>query len=105
MKQTAFLINTSRGATVDQEALIRACRDRRIAGAGLDVTDPEPLPDGHPLFDLDNVVLTPHIAGGGSDYLELMGESSAANALRVLRGARPFHLLNPAVWERRRGSA
>jgi phosphoglycerate dehydrogenase-like enzyme len=98
MKPTAFLINTSRGGNVDQDALIRFCTEGRIAGAGIDVTDPEPLPPGHPLFDVESIVISPHIAGGGDEYLSKMGESSATNALGVLRGKRPFHLLNPDVW-------
>ena len=61
MKPTAFLVNTSRGPIVQQEALIDALRERRIAGAGLDVYDVEPLPADHPLRSLDNVVLTPHL--------------------------------------------
>lgn len=60
MRPTAFLVNTSRGPVVDEEALVRACRERRIAGAALDVFDVEPLPAGHPLRTLDNVVLSPH---------------------------------------------
>jgi phosphoglycerate dehydrogenase-like enzyme len=61
MKPTAFLINTSRGPIVDETAMLTALRDKRIAGAGLDVFDIEPLPIGHPLRALDNVVLTPHL--------------------------------------------
>jgi phosphoglycerate dehydrogenase-like enzyme len=61
MKPTAYLVNTARGPIVDEPALVAALEQRRIAGAGLDVFDQEPLPAGHPLTKLDNVVLTPHI--------------------------------------------
>jgi phosphoglycerate dehydrogenase-like enzyme len=61
MKKTAFLVNTSRGPIVDEAALLASLRERRIAGAGLDVFEPEPLPKGHPVLALDNVVITPHL--------------------------------------------
>jgi phosphoglycerate dehydrogenase-like enzyme len=61
MKKSSYLINTSRGPIVDEAALLAALRDKRIAGAGLDVFDVEPLPLDHPLRKLDNVVLTPHL--------------------------------------------
>ena len=61
MKKTAYLINTARGPIVDEKALIAALRDKRIAGAGLDVFDIEPLPLDHPFRTLDNVVITPHL--------------------------------------------
>jgi phosphoglycerate dehydrogenase-like enzyme len=61
MKPTAYLINTSRGPIVDEAAMLAALRDKKIAGAGLDVFDVEPLPKDHPLRRMDNVVLTPHL--------------------------------------------
>jgi phosphoglycerate dehydrogenase-like enzyme/NAD(P)-dependent dehydrogenase (short-subunit alcohol dehydrogenase family) len=100
MKPGAILVNTGRGATVDTDALVRALREGRLAGAGLDVMEPEPLPDGHPLFDLDNVVLSPHISGGADDAMEAMGIASATQALRVLRGLPSHRVLNPEVLPR-----
>ena len=64
MKENAVLINVGRGITVDTDALVKALQEKRIAGACLDVTDPEPLPAEHPLWDMENVILTPHISGG-----------------------------------------
>ena len=66
MKKSAYFINIARGGLVKGDDLIAALKTGRIAGAGLDVTDPEPLPDSHPLWNLPNVVLTPHL-GGQSD--------------------------------------
>ena len=62
MREDAWLINVARGRHVDTDALVAALREQTIDGAGLDVTDPEPLPDGHPLWDLDNCIITPHTA-------------------------------------------
>jgi phosphoglycerate dehydrogenase-like enzyme len=61
MKPSAFIINTSRGPIIDEAAMLAALRDKKIAGAGLDVFDVEPLPLDHPLRKMDNVVLTPHL--------------------------------------------
>lgn len=65
MKRTAFIINTARGALIDEAALVQALQNRRIGGAGLDVQEVEPLPDGSPLYTLDNVIITPHIGWRG----------------------------------------
>ncbi len=100
MKDSAFLVNTARGGVVDPDALLDALRDRTIAGAALDVTEPEPLPDGHPLFDLDNVILTPHVGGNASEVFRASSVTPVRLLLEALRGARPRHLINPAAWPR-----
>jgi D-3-phosphoglycerate dehydrogenase / 2-oxoglutarate reductase len=100
MKPTALLINVGRGGTVDTGALVDALRAGAIAGAGLDVSDPEPLPDGHPLFELDNVVLTPHCGGAALEVMAPTAVTASELALEALHGRRPRHLINPAAWER-----
>jgi len=86
MKPTAILVNTCRGAVVDEEALVDALRSRRIRGAGIDVFAKEPPDPNHPFFSLDNVVVTPHY-GGGTEDAELEGVRHAyANIVRVSRG-------------------
>jgi D-3-phosphoglycerate dehydrogenase / 2-oxoglutarate reductase len=100
MKPTAFLVNTARGGVVDSDALLAALRDGTIAGAALDVTDPEPLPDGHPLFDLDNVILTPHVGGNASEVFRASSMTPVRLVLEALRGKRPRHLINPSAWSR-----
>ena len=86
MKPTAFFINVGRGSAVVTEALVRALRERRIAGAGLDVFEEEPLPAGHPLWELDNVILTPHTAGHTNRLKERVADLFAANLEIYLRG-------------------
>jgi D-3-phosphoglycerate dehydrogenase / 2-oxoglutarate reductase len=97
MKPTAYLINTSRGGTVDAAALLAALGENRIAGAGVDCTDPEPLHDGSPFYDLENIVISPHISGGADNTMEMLGTASATQALRVLRGQNSPRVLNPEV--------
>jgi glyoxylate reductase len=86
MKPTAILVNIARGPVVDTEALYLALRDRRIAAAGLDVTEPEPLPRDHPLLALDNVVIAPHLGSATQQTRRRMAEMSIANLLAGLRG-------------------
>jgi D-3-phosphoglycerate dehydrogenase len=100
MKPTAVLINVGRGGTVDTDALVEALRDGVIAGAGLDVCEPEPLPDGHPLFLLDSVVMTPHCGGAALEVMAPTAVTASRLALEALQGRRPRHLINPAAWDR-----
>jgi phosphoglycerate dehydrogenase-like enzyme len=93
MKPTAYLINTARGPLVDQAALVAALREGRIAGAGIDVYDTEPL-QGNPYAGLDNVVQTPHCAGHSLEAIQSSLEMALENVTRVLRGQEPLHRIN-----------
>ncbi len=84
LKPTAIFINTSRGPLVDEEALVSVLRERRITGAGLDVFDVEPLPLDHPLRDLDNVTLSPHLGYVSDDNYGVSSVSLVHDELRVL---------------------
>ena len=95
MKQTAYLVNTARGPIVDEPALIGALRERRIAGAALDVFDVEPLPRDHPLLSLDNVVLTPHLGYVTREAYHTFFEQAVENILTWLEGRVPARALNP----------
>lgn len=97
MKRDAVLINVSRGPVVDQAALTDALRAGRILGAALDVFDTQPLPMDDPLFGMDNVILTPHMAGITEDSMLRMGTGAADEVLRILDGGLPLNLCNPAV--------
>jgi D-3-phosphoglycerate dehydrogenase len=99
MKPTAFIINCARSSILDETALIAALQAGRIAGAGMDVFDPEPPDRNHPLLHMQNVVATPHTAGFTEGALRAMGMGVAEEVLAVLRGVRPANLVNPAVWE------
>lgn len=94
MKPTAYLVNTSRGAIINEEALVKALREKWIAGAGLDVFEHEPPWDSQ-LVSLNNVVLTPHIGGSTKEALRLMGVLAAENVVKVLKGEVPDHIVNP----------
>lgn len=100
MKATAYIINASRGPVVDQSALYRALKERRIRGAGLDVFEKEPIPEDEPLLKLDNVILTPHSLCWTDECFLKMGESAIDSVLRVLRGDIPSYVVNPEVLEK-----
>jgi glyoxylate reductase len=100
MKKSAVLVNTSRGPVVDGHALFEALRDGEIFAAGLDVTDPEPLPADDPLLTLDNCLVVPHIASASRATRAKMAEMAAANLLAGLRGERLPTPVNPEVYDR-----
>jgi glyoxylate reductase len=97
MKQAAILINTSRGPVVDQAALSDALREKKIAAAGLDVFEVEPLPIDDPLLTLDNVVLLPHIGSASIATRTKMAVLAAENLVAGLQGRPLPHLVNPDV--------
>jgi D-3-phosphoglycerate dehydrogenase len=97
MKPTAWLVNTARGRLVDTAALVAALEAGSIAGAAIDVTDPEPLPAGHPLRTMDNVVLTPHTAFSTDGSLAELAAKAAGNVVDVLQGRVPGTVVNPDV--------
>ena len=100
MKKSAILVNTSRGPVVDTMALVAALRDGVIAGAALDVTDPEPLPVDHPLVSLENCLVVPHIASASIATRGRMASMAAANLLAGVRGERLPNPVNPEVYDR-----
>jgi glyoxylate reductase len=98
MKPTAYLVNTARGEIVDTPALIRALTVGEIAGAGLDVTDPEPLTGGHLLLGAPNLLVVPHIGSATHATREAMADMAVDNLLAALRGERMPHCVNPEVY-------
>jgi phosphoglycerate dehydrogenase-like enzyme len=101
MKRGAYLINTCRGPIVDEDALLTALQEGWIAGAGLDVYCEEPLPLDHPLMQLKNVILTPHIGGFSEETLESASMSVAKRVLQVLQGDVPDNLVNRGALQNR----
>ncbi len=94
MKPGAILYNIGRGPIVDSEAMIAALRSGHLRGAGLDVTDPEPLPPDSPLWDLPNVIVTSHTAGATNRYWERASDILFSNIRRVNSGQMPLNLVN-----------
>ena len=97
MKASAFLINCSRGPIVDTDALVRALDAKKIAGCALDTTDPEPLPNPHPLRERENVIITPHVAWYSEQALVGLQAGAPREVRRVLIGEWPVNVVNPAV--------
>jgi phosphoglycerate dehydrogenase-like enzyme len=97
MKPSAFLINVARGEMIDDDALIEALRQRRIAGAGLDVAAEEPLPASSPYWGLENVILTPHVSGYTATYFERTLALFADNLDRFLRGETMQNVVNKSL--------
>lgn len=101
MKPGAVLVNTARGGLVDDAALLDALDAGRLFGAGLDVTEPEPLPSDHPLLHRDDVVVTPHVASGTAEGKARIFRAAFGQVIQGLAGQRPDHLVNPEVWDGR----
>lgn len=102
MKTSAWLINVGRGPVIDEQALIEALRARRIAGAMLDVYEHYRIEAGHALLALDNVLLTPHLAGSTRESRARASVRAADETLRMLAGEKPRNLVNPEAWDVRR---
>ena len=102
MKPGAFLINCSRGPVVDTEALVRALDARKIAGCALDTTDPEPLPDPHPLRGRDNVIINPHVAWYSETAMVGLQSGAPNEVRRVLSGEWPVNVVNKGVKSKNR---
>jgi D-3-phosphoglycerate dehydrogenase len=98
MQPHAYFITTARGFIHDEEALIAALRDKKIAGAGVDVWDKEPPPADHPLLQFDNVIATPHMAGVTREARINMGKIAAEQVLDALDGKPVSRIINPQVW-------
>ena len=107
MRPDAYLINTARGAAIDQQALYQVLKSGHLAGAALDVFEQEPLPPESPLRELDNVILTPHMVGHSQELMAAIPTAAAENVLRVLRGEAPLYVKNPEIipaWRQRLAS-
>jgi D-3-phosphoglycerate dehydrogenase len=103
MRRGSYLVNVSRGAIIDEAALVEALRSGHLGGAGLDVFDPEPPAADHPLFSLPNTVCTTHIGSYTSAGVLKMHAQVAQQVAMALRGERPTNLVNADVWGRQRG--
>ncbi len=99
MKSSAILINAARGQVVDTDALVTALQENWIRAAGLDVTDPEPLPPDHPLYSLENCLITPHIGSATHHTRQKMAQIACENLVAGLEGRELPHCVNPEVYQ------
>lgn len=97
MKETAYIINNSRGPVIDEKALYRALKEGTIAGAAIDVFEQEPTPKDNPLLELENVIVTPHISSSSHKTRSKMAEMVAENLVAFFEGRNPPNLVNPEV--------
>ncbi len=104
MRPGSYLVNVSRGQLIDEVALYDALKSGHLAGAGLDVYDPEPTVADHPLFTLPNTICTAHIGSYTEAGVLRMQTMACQEVARILRGERPLNLVNPEVWGRHRGA-
>ena len=104
MKPGALLVNSARGTLVDEDALLAALESGQLGGLATDVFAQEPPPHDHPLVQHPGVVCTPHVAGATVESKAQLWPLAISQALQVLRGERPPHVVNPEVWEQRRGA-
>ena len=98
MKPTAFFMNVARGPIVDEPALIEALRARRIAGAGLDVFEQEPVDPQNPLLGMENVIVTPHALCWTDECFHAIASAGLQSVVDVSLGRRPVHIVNPEAW-------
>jgi phosphoglycerate dehydrogenase-like enzyme len=98
MKPNAYLINTARGGLIDEAALLEALRDKRIAGAALDVLVNEP-DTSSPFLHFDNVMITPHMGGSSREAGARVAAVAVQNVIEVLKGTRPQRTVNKDVWD------
>lgn len=101
MKPTAFYLNVGRGPIHDEAALIAALQDGRIAGAGLDVTEVEPISPDNPLIGMDNVIITPHALCWTDECFEDIARTALRSIADMAAGRRPVHVVDPTAWENR----
>lgn len=94
LKPSAVIVNVGRGDAIDTDALVAALDEKRLAGAALDVTDPEPLPDGHTLYGRPNVIITPHLSGLADNYFDICTDILIANAKQWREGKELLNLVD-----------